>query len=383
MKVKSSALWSGTRRLAGTVVLSLGFSVACGQVARLSLSPLSGPNNAEEESVVVLQNPGRVVAIQFDLERVADRLEIISFTLGAASAGLQLRTSTLANGQTRLVLFSNRNTPLSEGEIIKVKGIRRNLTSSLEHALSLRAVTIADDRGLLREFAFVPYVGLTMSTTQPIPGQPVVFEGLIFPTDAASGGLEVRVNGRLVSQTGGNRFSVTWTPLEPGLAFITAMTQGGGAAAVPLTVPVAGGTLDSYAKWRSFHFPGDPVSSTGPGQPLGDADADTAVNLWEYFRGSGPNAPGDGNPAVEEVMVKSGPDEFLGLKVRVRNVATDFEVVGEASGTMAFTPALTSNALVVTREAAGEFSIVTLRDTVSVRESDRRFIRARIRPVTP
>lgn len=366
------------------VTLTLvGAVIAYGQPSGLSLSPLAGPNNAEGEVVVVLQDPGRVVGIQMDLEGVANRLEVSSYALGAAAAGLQLRTSALPSGQTRLVIFSNRNTTLGAGEILKVRGIRRNLTNTLEHGLSLRAVTIADDRGLLREFAFVPYIGLTLSNMQPAPGQPVVFEGLIFPADAASGGVEVRVNGRLVSQTGGNRFSVTWTPLEPGLAFITAQAQSGGAAAVPISVPVSGGTLDTFAKWRSFHFPADPVSTTGPGRPLGDADNDTALNLWEYIRGNGPNAPGDGNPAVEEVIVKSGPDNFLGLKVRVRNTATDFEVVGEASGTMAFTPALTSPALVVTRDAAGDFSIVTLRDTVPMKDAGRRFIRARIRPVAP
>ena len=363
----------------------VGSVLAASPHAQLSLSPLAGANNVTGEVVVVLQNPGPVVGLQMDFEPVAGRFEVESYGLGGAAtaAGLQLRSSPLTNGQTRVVLFSTTNRRLGEGEIIKVRGIRRNQTDSLEHGLSMRAVTIADDRGLLREFAFAPYIGLSQRAGQPVPGQPVVFDGLIFPTDQTSGGVEVRVNGRLVAQAGEGRFAVTWTPLEPGQAFVTAMARGGGAAALPLPVTVAGGSLNTYQKWRGFHFPSNPSGPTGPGQPLGDADQDTVLNLWEYFRGSAPNAGDDGLPVVENTVVSSGTENFVALKVRVRAIATDFEVVGEASGSLGFPAASTSPALVVSREGAGDFQVITLRDTVPIRSSATRFLRARVRPLAP
>jgi hypothetical protein len=351
--------------------------------AQLSLGPLKGPNDVETEIPVLLHKAGAVVGLQVDLEPVAGRFEPLSFSAGSAASRMQVRTAPLSNGQTRIVLFSTTNRRLGEGEVLKIRGIRRNQATALESGLSLRAVTLADERGLVREFAFAPFVSLSPRAGQPTPGQPVVFDAVVFPAGQSTGPVEVRVNGRLVGQSLDGQFSVTWTPLEPGLAFITALSRGGTGAAIPLSLPVAGTVLDSYAKWRAFHFPNDPTSADGPGRLLGDADNDSIINMWEYARGSAPRSPSDGPTEVETLVVRSGTEDFMGLRVRVRAAATDFEVVGEAAGSLAFAPADVLPALVVSREPAGEFEIITLRDTTPVSAGRQRFLRARLQPRAP
>jgi hypothetical protein len=351
--------------------------------AQISIGPLTGPDNAETEIPVLLHQVGAVVGLQIDLEPVAGRFEPLSFTAGSASSKLQVRSSLLTNGQTRVVVFSTTNRRLGEGEVLKIRGMRRNQAAAREAGLSMRAVTLANDRGLVREFAFAPYVKLEPRGGQPTPGQPVVFDAVVFPAGQSTGVIEVRVNGQLVAQSLDGQFSVTWTPLEPGLAFITALSRGGTGAAAPLSLPVAGNLLDTYAKWRAFHFPTDPTSTDGPGRLLGDADQDSILNLWEYARGSAPRSAADGQSEVEKILVRSGTEDFIGLRVRVRAAATDFEAVGEASGSLAFSPTDVSPALVVSREPAGEFEIITLRDTVPVSAGRQRFLRARLQPRSP
>ena len=90
---------------------------------------------------------------------------------------------------------------------------------------------------------------------------------------------------------------------------------------------------------------------------------------------------------------------FLSLAAKAKLVVVTYidratgEMAETASGSGQFTQvtlhpeivfaAGTTPALVVSREEAGEFQIVTLRDTVPVSGSARRFLRARVRPLTP
>ncbi len=378
------------RFLSGKICCSLAYCFLIGtsklEAARteLSVGPLSGADDAEVEVPLSLQNADGVVGLQLDFEPVAGRFEPTSFVAGEGAQGLQVRSAVMTNGHFRVVLFSASNRRVKDGVVLKVRGIRRSQEKPMESGLSLRAVTIADERALLREFAFAPYVSLSPRTNEALPGQSIVFDGLIFPSDQSVDGFEVRVNGRLVSQPMVNqqgRFSLTWTPLEAGTAFVSAVGRNGMGGAVSLSIPVAGEQIDSYEKWRAFHFPSDPSNNQGAGNPLEDADRDSVLNLWEYISGSGPHDSGEGPADVEHITHRIGADTFVGLRVSMRGTANDFKVVGEASSSLTFDPAGLTPAVVVSREPAGDYVIITMRDTVPVRAGTQRFLRARVRPV--
>ena len=355
--------------------------------AELSVGPLSGPQNGEVVIPIVLQRLNAVVGLQIDVEAVAGRLEVTGYEAGPAAAGLTLKSSVLTNGLTRIVLYSKTNTPLGEGEVIKVRGLRRNNAPALDRGLSIRAVTIADERGLLRQYAFSPFVEVRprAGTPAPTPGQPLIIDVVSFPLDGSTANVEVSINGRRVASQTQNTFSVTWTPLEPGVAFITASatSQTSAGEAVPLTVTVQGTPLSTFTAWRSYFFPSDPSSADGPGSPLADPDRDQVPNLWEYAQGSDPVRAGGSQPNVESTVLNIGPDKFLALKVRMRAGSSDFEVSGESSPTLSFAAATTREAQVYSREKAGDFEIITLRDLEPVGTGPERFLRARIRPSPP
>lgn len=355
------------------------------QQAGLSVGPLSGPLNGEVSIPVVVQRAGAVVGLQIDLEVIGGKLEVTGYEAGAAATGLTLKSSVLPNGFTRVVLYSTTNTRLGEGEVIVVKGIRRNATPALDRGLSIRAVTIADERGLLRQFAFSPYVELKPRSTQVSPGQPLIVDVVSFPEGASSAAVEVSVNGRKIASQTQNSFSVTWTPIEPGVAFITASatSPAGSGSAVPASVKVLGTQLNSFNAWRTFYFPTDPAGNDGPGSLLSDPDGDTVPNVWEYAQGSNPTNATGTHPLVESFLIDIGPDKFLAIRVRMRAGISDFEIGGESSSSLQYAAESTKEALVVSREKAGEFEIVTLRDLEPAGTGPARFLRARIRPITP
>jgi hypothetical protein len=177
------------RFLSGKICCSLAycFLIGTGKVeaarTELSVGPLSGADDAEVEVPLSLQNADGVVGLQLDFELVAGRSEPTSFVAGEGAQGLQVRSAVMTNGHFRVVLFSASNRRVKDGVVLKVRGIRRSQEKPMESGLSLRAVTIADERALLREFAFAPYVSLSPRNNEVLPGQSIVFDGLIFPSD--------------------------------------------------------------------------------------------------------------------------------------------------------------------------------------------------------
>ena len=290
-------------QLTGDTVLSIGKSV--------------GDTGTQIETKVALASGDALVGLQidfgFDPALVDPGQPVVGDALGSL---YKVVSSEIEPNRLRVVLYSNRNRILSNGNVLVIPLSIIGDLQGAPRGLEILEVQLADSIGLNRRYVLAPYVEILTPVEDATArlGEPVPVEVEAHASSGTLQNVQLFVDGVLKESLSNAPYSFSWTPGTRGTHSLMVIASDTGA--VQSEANRALYVLSRFDDWKKANF-----SEAGQANPFvsgmkADPDRDGFANAIEYLTGRDPLVPEE-ESALDSQLVQVDGAWHLSLNIEI------------------------------------------------------------------
>lgn len=366
-----------------TVALLSGIPRAQAE-SQLSFGPLSGDAGTTSEIQINFETSDNIAGLQLDLEIETSEIEILSIPDEGIPTPFEgsLFGNMISPSVFRVVIIPPSGETIPSGVIARIPVRLKADIDSARRPYLVKGLDISNRFGLKAVFSLSSFIDITITgnDNEPFrPGQTVEISAIAVDLANQNPGLSLLINGREVGISGSGKLTVNYLFLEPGRVLVSAISRAqNDSLRLDKNVIVDGEPIRTFNQWQQFWFNEDQLNDPEIVAALADPDEDGKNNAREYIEQTHPLLSDNSQKTQPEALViEADGESFLGIRLPRRSESSDVDLQFTSStGLDSDSPTNEVPLIFVESEEFGTVEMVTYRDSVPLRDSENRFIKA-------